>query len=177
MSDFDAAAALVDSFLTNCAITRYLVENVADDAWRAEPPNGKGRTVAAIVAHIHNVRRMWLKAAGGAIPEEADRARITKKDAAALLDDSRDALLDVVRKAAASDGRVKGFKPDVAGFIGYHVSHEAHHRGQMAMLARQVGHGLEQKVMFAMWEWSNFSPAALAARASRPGSRKAPAKK
>ena len=187
---YDPAAALVDAFLANCAITRFVVESIHDDAWRAEPPGGKGRTIAAIVAHIHNVRRMWLKATGGAVPDELDRLKVTRQSALVALDASRDALADVVRNAATTDGRVKGFKPDVAGFLGYHVSHEAHHRGQIAMLARQVGHPLEQKQMFAMWEWGNFSPSWSAAKASRPakkgktdsatpaksGTRKAPAR-
>ena len=37
-----------------------------------------------------------------------------------------------------SDGRVKGFRPDVAGFLGYLIAHDAHHRGQITMLARQT---------------------------------------
>jgi uncharacterized damage-inducible protein DinB len=52
-----------------------------------------------------------------------------------------------------SDGRVKGFPPDAAGFFGYLIAHDTHHRGQICMLARQVGHPLPQKAMFGMWEW------------------------
>jgi uncharacterized damage-inducible protein DinB len=44
-------------------------------------------------------------------------------------------------------------KPDVGAFLTYLVAHDAHHRGQIAMLARQVGHPLPQKAMFGMWEW------------------------
>jgi hypothetical protein len=36
-------------------------------AWNAEPPGGKGRTIAAIAAHMHNVRHMWLVAAAKGI--------------------------------------------------------------------------------------------------------------
>jgi uncharacterized damage-inducible protein DinB len=50
---------------------------------------------------------------------------------------------------------VKGFKPDVAGFVGYLIAHDAHHRGQISMLARQVGHPLSKKTMFGMWEWGS----------------------
>jgi len=59
----------------------------------------------------------------------------------------------VLKGALESDGRVKGFRPDVAGFFGYLIAHDAHHRGQIWMLARQVGHPLPQKAMFGMWEW------------------------
>jgi uncharacterized damage-inducible protein DinB len=43
----------------------------------------------------------------------------------------------------------------VAGFIGYLIAHDAHHRGQIAMLARQLGYPLPQKAMFGMWEWGS----------------------
>jgi uncharacterized damage-inducible protein DinB len=39
----------------------------------------------------------------------------------------------------------KGFRPDVAGFLGYLIAHDAHHRGQITMLARQLGHPLPRE--------------------------------
>ena len=52
-----------------------------------------------------------------------------------------------------SDGRVKNFKPDAASFLAYLLAHDAHHRGQISMLARQLGQTLPQSVNFGMWEW------------------------
>ena len=75
--------------------------------------------------------------------------------AAACLGSSREALHKLFSRALETDGRIKGFRPDVAGFIGYLIAHDAHHRGQIAMLARQVGHPLPQKAMFGMWEWGS----------------------
>jgi uncharacterized damage-inducible protein DinB len=149
--------ALLNAYSTNDKITRYLVENLTDEAWRAEPPGGKGRTVAAIVSHIHNVRVMWLKAGakGSKIPDQLDRHTVTRQQALKALAVSHDAMADLLRQALATDGRIKGFKPDAAGFIGYLISHDAHHRGQATMLARQVGHPVSQKVMFGMWEWGS----------------------
>jgi len=154
---FSLPSALLVAFDTNDRINQYLLENLPTAAWRAEPPDGKGRTVAAIVAHIHNVRVMWLKAAakGSKIPEQLDRHSVTVTQAAKALDQSREALTAVLKTALESDGRIKGFKPDVAGFFGYVIAHDAHHRGQICMLARQLGHPLPQKAMFGMWEWGS----------------------
>ena len=55
--------ALLNAFETNDRINHYLIENLPPEAWSARPADGKGRTIAAIVAHMHNVRVMWLKAA------------------------------------------------------------------------------------------------------------------
>jgi uncharacterized damage-inducible protein DinB len=147
--------ALLESYATNNRITQYMIENLAEEAWRAEPPDGKGRTIGAIVAHIHNVRGMWLKAAGGDVVEKLEPKTATRSETLEALSKSHEALSKVLAAALAGDGRIKGFKPDVAGFIGYLISHDAHHRGQIAMLARQSGYPLPQKVMFGMWEWGS----------------------
>jgi uncharacterized damage-inducible protein DinB len=152
---FSLPQALLTSFDTNDRINQYMIENLPTEAWRAEPPAGKGRSVAAIVAHLHNVRVMWLKAAskGSKIPDQLERTSVTPAQATRALEQSRAALSAVLKSALESDGRVKGFRPVVAGFFGYLIAHDAHHRGQICMLARQGGHPLSQKALVGMWEW------------------------
>jgi uncharacterized damage-inducible protein DinB len=151
--------ALVESLAVNERINQCLLENLDDEAWRADPPGGKGRTVAAIVAHIHNVRHMWLavsaKGSGIELPDKVDRNTLTKAQAVKALAKSHAALSALVRQSVEGDGRIRDFKPDVVNFVGYVIAHEAHHRGQVAMLARQLGHPLPQKAGFGMWEWGS----------------------
>jgi uncharacterized damage-inducible protein DinB len=148
--------ALLNAFNTNNRINQYLIDNLPAAAWKAKSPDGKGRTVAAIVAHMHNVRVMWLKAAkADEITAQLERATVTPPQAVQALEASRAALSVVMTRALESDGRVKGFRPDVAGFLGYLIAHDAHHRGQITMLARQLGHPLPTKAMFGMWEWGS----------------------
>jgi uncharacterized damage-inducible protein DinB len=150
--------ALVGTFETNDRINHYLIESLDAAAWDAKPPEGKGRTIAAIVAHMHNVRVMWLKAAKHAeVPEQLDRATVTPSQALQALESSRSALSKMISQALATDGPIKNFRPDVAGFVGYLIAHDAHHRGQIAMLARQIGHPLPKQIMFGMWEWGTRS--------------------
>jgi len=144
--------ALLNAFETNHRISCYMIENLPAESWMAKPP--AGRTIAAIVAHVHNVRVMWLKSVKSeAIPDQLDRGTVTPAQALRALQASRAALNVVILHAAQTDGRIKGFRPDVAGFVGYLIAHEAHHRGQIAMLARHLGHPLSQKTIFGMWEW------------------------
>ena len=152
---FSLAESILNAFDTNDRINQYMIENLPREAWTAEPPGGKGRTIAAIAAHMHNVRVMWLKAAAkeSKIPDQLDRSSVTPAQAAKALDQSRSALRAVLKSALEQDGRVKGFRPDVAGFFGYLIAHDAHHRGQICMLAQQVGFAVPQKAMFGMWEW------------------------
>jgi uncharacterized damage-inducible protein DinB len=149
--------ALLNAFNTNNRINHYLIDHLPAAAWNASPPKGKGRTIQAIVAHMHNVRVMWLTSAakGSKIPNQLDRAKVTAPQALRAMEQSREALSVVLGRAITADGHVKGFRPDAIGFLAYLIAHDAHHRGQIAMLARQVGHPLPQKVMFGMWEWNS----------------------
>jgi len=51
---------------------------------------------------------------------------------------SRAARQALIETSLESDGRVRNFRPGVAGFLGYPLAHHAHHRGQATMLARQL---------------------------------------
>lgn len=59
---FVLAEALLSAFDTNDRINQYLLDSLPSEAWRADPPGKKGRDIAGVVAHMHNVRVMWLKA-------------------------------------------------------------------------------------------------------------------
>jgi uncharacterized damage-inducible protein DinB len=152
---YDLADAMLDTFTINDRMNRLLLESLDDRAWRAEPPGGRGRTIAAIAAHIHNVRLMWLKvsAKGTRIPPQLDRMKVTRAQALAGFAKSHEALERLIAPAVRGDGRVKNFPRGVVAFLGYLMAHDAHHRGQISMLAHQTGYPLPQQVNFGLWEW------------------------
>jgi uncharacterized damage-inducible protein DinB len=148
--------ALLNAFETNDRINAYLIEKLAAEAWSENPADGKGRTIAAIVAHMHNVRVMWLKTAkANDIPAQLDRRTLTPAQAVKGMRSSGEALEALIETSLNSDGRIRNFRPDVVGFIDYLIAHDAHHRGQVTLLARQLGHPLPQKAMFGMCEWGS----------------------
>jgi uncharacterized damage-inducible protein DinB len=117
----------------------------------------KGRNVGEQFAHIHNVRLMWLKQAA---PELLGKLKkIEKGDATdkqllrQSIIDSGHAMNMVLAKTIESGGKIKGFKPHVAAFLGYLISHESHHRGQIALSLKQSNHPVSKKVLFGIWEW------------------------
>ena len=49
------------------------------------------------------------------------------------------------------------FRPDVVAFVGYLIANDPHHRGQIAMMARQRwGIPLAPKIGFGLWEWGSL---------------------
>ena len=46
---------------------------------------------------------------------------------------------------------------DVGHVLAYFVAHEGHHRGQIVMLARQLGHRLPVSTTSGLWQWTKFS--------------------
>lgn len=156
---FELSRALLEAYAVNERMNQYLLENLPDEAWRAEPPGGVGRPIAAIVAHIHNVRHTWLvvSAKDSKIPEKLNRDKCTKKQAMLALAKSAAAIGKLLEAGLHHpEGRVKNFRPDVAGAFGYMIAHEAHHRGQICMLARRAGHPLPKMAGFGMWEWGKL---------------------
>lgn len=117
----------------------------------------KGRTVAEQFAHVHNVRLMWLKSAA---PELSVRLEKIEKGTAAdknllraALLASAEAIAALLEKSLTSGERIKGFKPHTPAFLGYLISHESHHRGQIVLTLKQSGHPLDKKMAFRLWEW------------------------
>ena len=117
----------------------------------------KGRSVGGQFAHIHNVRLMWLNAAA---PELIGKlTRIEKEEATKKpllhqsIVDSGHAMKLLLMKGIEAGGKIKSFKPHAAAFLGYLISHESHHRGQIALSLKQSGHPLSKKVAYAIWEW------------------------
>jgi hypothetical protein len=131
------------------------IEDLPADGWCAQPPDGRGREIPAIVAHVHNVGMMWLKAAahGSEIPGQLNRRKEPPAQAKKGSEPSRAALRGVRRKALEINRDVRGFKPDLAAFFGCLVAHDGHHREHIATLARQVCHPVPPQPTFGTWEW------------------------
>ncbi len=149
-------------------------------AWRAKPAGGV-RTIAAIFTHMHNVRVKWvrLNAPQLGVPAQLKWASCTQDEARAGLADSAERCEEML--VLATDGGVKEFLRDgwaaawpfAIGAVGmemvcYMVAHEAHHRGQVSMLAHQMGFALPKDVMYGMWNWERLwdEPDGLARRCS-----------
>lgn len=145
---------ITESWAIHQRIHLYLLGSLDDAALTLAA--SKGRNVGEQFAHIHNVRLMWLKSAGA--PEfvhlvKLEKDGLTVEALHRSLTDSGASIEALLDRALGSDGKVKGFKPHATAFFAYLVSHESHHRGQIAQTLRLAGRPLDKKVAFGLWEW------------------------
>ena len=147
---------LLETWEIHNRINLYLLDAV-EPAALVSLSASKGRTVGEQFAHIHNVRLMWLKSAApellaGLMKIEKEQA-VDKKLLRKCLTESGEAIKSLLSKSVLDGGKVKGFKPHVTAFLGYLVSHESHHRGQILLSLKQAGKPLDKKILYGIWEW------------------------
>ena len=146
-------SALTENWQIHNRINLYLLEAISETSLQ-DSLSSKGRNVGEQFAHINNVRLMWLKVANIALLEGSVKVEKT--------DISKESLKDALTKSAAAiealfdqaiDNKIKGFKPHATAFLGYLISHESHHRGQIMLALKQSGHPVDQKTQYGIWEW------------------------
>lgn len=147
---------LVETWAIHDRINLYLLEAVDPQSLSSHSAS-KGRSVGEQFAHVHNVRLMWLKSAApellkGLSKIENEQAT-DKKLLAKSLSESGKAIGALLEQSLEGGGKVKGFKPHAAAFLGYLISHESHHRGQIALSLKQSGTPLDKKISYGLWEW------------------------
>ena len=164
---FDFCNVMVESYAVNERMNQILLDYLDPSAWRAQLPGTKGRTIAGIVAHVHNIRRKWLRLSAPhlKLPTPLDRGRCTQEQARAALVESAARCSEMLADSLGGpQSRVMSFhrdgwaKPWPAGaaMLAYMISHDAHHRGQICMLAHQLGFPLPSKATAAMWSWERL---------------------
>jgi uncharacterized damage-inducible protein DinB len=159
--------AAVRIFLANDRMNQLLIEHLQSAAWKAKPP-GNTRTIAAIFTHMHNVRCKWVRLTAPQleVPPMLKRAHCTPQQACAALAESATrcaemlaGALDVYPGSHGKFLRDGWARPWPAGpeMLCYMVAHEAHHRGQVCMLAHQLGFPLPVRVTSGIWNWEKLS--------------------
>ena len=147
---------LVETWQIHDRINLYLLDAIDAESLSSHSAS-KGRSVGEQFAHLHNVRLMWLKSAApellkGLVKVENEQAN-DKKLLAKSLTASGKAIDALLTQSLEAGGKVRGFKPHAAAFLGYLISHESHHRGQIALSLKQAGKPLDKKIGYGIWEW------------------------
>ena len=158
--------AAIKIFAANDRINQLLIEHLNPAAWTAKPP-ANVRTIAAIFTHMHNVRCKWIRLTAPHLksPPQLNRAHCTPQQARAALSQSAARCSQMLAEALGDrSSRIQQFRRDGWArpwpvgpeMLCYMLSHEAHHRGQVCMLAHQLGFPLPAALTSRMWNWERL---------------------
>jgi uncharacterized damage-inducible protein DinB len=160
---------ILDAWSTNDRVTTFLVEGLPDVLWGAAVPGSPRRTIRMLAGHIHNARCMWIKTLGAphgiAVPSAVDRHKVTRAQLSRALNRSGRGIASLLALGLKRDGQIpptaaytwRNLPLDVGHVLTYFVAHEGHHRGQIVLVARQLGHRLSADVRNGLWQWNKRS--------------------
>ena len=159
---------LLDAWRINDRVTTFLVERIPPELWDAALPRTPRRAIRNICAHLHNSRCSWMKGlakgTGISIPARVAPSTATRRAVSSALRRSGLQMLHLIAAGLRNGGEfphvsspfVWGAWPrNVLLFLAYAVSHEAHHRGQILLIARELGRRFPPEVVGGLWQWSS----------------------
>jgi uncharacterized damage-inducible protein DinB len=170
----DLRDTILNTWRTNNRLTVFLVEHLSPELWVASIPGAPRRTIRMIAGHVHNARCMWIKTLGQelgiAVPRSVDRRRVARRELVQALQRSSRGIFRLLSLGCEQGGTIptastyiwRNLPLDVGHVLGYFVAHEAHHRGQIVLVARALGDRLPAAVTEGLWQWTKRAAEAKA---------------
>jgi len=137
-----------------------LIDAISDEGLHCTLSKRGGGTPAKQFTHLHNLR-LWRL-------DKVDKELLkgqTKIDTAGTIDkallkkrlsESGAAIAKIIEKGIGDGGKIKGFKRGVIAFLGYMISHESHHRGNILLTLKQCGHKIPKDIQYGIWAWNQI---------------------
>ena len=151
---------LIEAWRTNNRIHLFLIDKISPEGMKCTLSKRGGRNVVRQFAHVHNVRVWQLEnrardLAKGlhkfATKDEPDKKTLKQSFLA-----SGQRLETFFEECIAGAPKRRGFKKGIIVHLGYFISHESHHRGNILLTLKQSGHKLDQQTQYAFWDWDRI---------------------
>jgi uncharacterized damage-inducible protein DinB len=160
---------IIAAWRTNARTTSFLIERLPAPLWALRLPNIPRRTVRGVAAHLHNSRSTWIRTLGSEhgvqAPALVNPHTASKREVLAALRRSGDGIEALLVLGLSTGGTLpssrryvwRNLPLDVGHVLTYFAAHEGHHRGQLVMAARQLGHRLPAATVNGLWQWTTLS--------------------
>jgi uncharacterized damage-inducible protein DinB len=162
----DLRDTILNAWRTSNQLTVFLVEHIPAELWGSAIPGAPRRTIRMMAGHLHNSRCRWIKTLGEefgiAVPRSVDRHRVDRRTLVSALGRSNRGMLQLLALGCDRGGSIppassytwRNLPLDVGHVLAYFVAHEAHHRGQIVVVARALGLRLPAEVTDGLWQWN-----------------------
>ncbi len=151
---------VLEAWRTNNRINLFLIDRISNEGMRCTLSPRGGRNVVRQFAHMHNVRVSHLKNRSGDLAdglyqfdtyEEPDKETLKGH-----LQVSSERLETFFERCITGSGKARPLKKGVIPYLGYFISHESHHRGNILLTLKQCGHKVDQASAYAIWDWEKM---------------------
>jgi hypothetical protein len=151
---------IIETWHINNRVHLMLIDAISDEGLHCTLSKRGGGTPAKQFTHLHNLR-LWRL-------EKVDKELLkgqSKIDTAGTIDkallkkrlnESGAAIAKMIENGIVDGGKIKGFKRGVIPFLGYMISHESHHRGNILLTLKQCGHKIPKDVQYGIWAWNQI---------------------
>ncbi len=166
MSEIDILEGLLEAWKINNEIDLFILDWVPEEGLQAVTllktgKPSKGRNVARIFAHMHEVRCSRLEHHGadaGELPRFEGSEVPARERLQEALTLSGQRVAELMRAVAEGTHALKSWKRSPVTWLVYLISHDAHHRGQIAQALKQSGVRPPDEVSYSVWGyWAGYA--------------------
>lgn len=150
---------IIETWNINNRVNLILIDAIPNEALHVSLSSRGGGTPAKQFAHMYNIRFWKLEKMAGNLVK--GRSSISLKDELnkpllnKSLEESAEGISSLLKQGSEKD-KLKGFKRGVIPLLGYFISHESHHRGNIILTLKQCGYKLSSSVTSIIWNWDKI---------------------
>jgi len=154
--NLDMTDALLEVWKIHDEINRFLIDKLPEEAFEATTllktglPS-KGRNVAQVFAHMHNVRRQNIGREFLAGVPHFEYADAPERDLLAAAFQASGAGIAKRLARLIETGEKKKERPGVV-LLGFLIAHDSHHRALILLACKQSGVRVPEEAKFGIWE-------------------------